>query len=631
MRFGTRWRLISLAMAVASAVTAAATTYFVSPSGSDANEGTSRQKPWKTIVKVNTVALQPGDSLLFEGQGIFAGNLYLDDKDAGLADANVVIGVYGSGRAVIDAGDGAGINIYNAGGFRIEHLVVVGSGMATNTKSGIEAYADLMGDVRLPGIRISDVKVHQFGRVGIRIGAWAGQTGYDAILIEDAEVHDNQWDGIQVYGFFPMEGYSHKNVVIRRCAAYRNPGVSDPKAIRGSGITVASVDGALIENCVAYENGENNVHCGGPGGIWAYDANAVVIQHCESFNNKSKSPCDGLGFDLDGAVTNSVIQYCYSHGNSGGGYLLGQYPGARPWRNNTCRYNVSVNDGRTNASAITVFKGSSEIVMDSLFIYNNTIIVSPTPTNGSVSAFQMTLWHGGITNALVANNIFFARGGAALVSVPKGYEAALRGNLYWTDGAPFILDYDGTRYSSLLDLQVSTGNEILNGRATGVQADPQLQDVLFDGTMYPRSVKDLVAFSINGSSAAFDKGLDLKSVFNIDPGRFDLRGNRIPMDGAFDIGAFESIGIVSVPEVPIGSESFTALSHGSMITLLMQAHTEPYTVEVCDARGLTVDMQTTSSGQNVAQLFAPASGAYFIRIASKDNRTVKVMPVLICK
>lgn len=629
MQFGTCWKLISLAMSVAGAMTAAATTYFVSPSGSDANEGTSKQKAWKTIVKANTVAFQPGDSLLFEGQGVFAGNLYFDDKDAGLADANVVIGVYGAGRAVINAGDGAGISIYNAGGFRIEHLVVVGSGMASNTKSGIEAYADLPGDVRLPGIRISDVKVHQFGRVGIRIGAWAGKTGYDAILIEDAEVHHNQWDGIQVYGFFPMDGYSHRNVVIRRCASYRNPGVSDPKAIRGSGITVASVDGALIESCVAYENGENNIHCGGPGGIWAYDANAVIIQYCESYNNKSKSPCDGLGFDLDGAVTNSIIQYCYSHGNTGGGYLLGQYPGARPWRNNTCRYNVSVNDGRTNASAITLFKGSTDIVMDSVFVYNNSVIVTPSTDNPNVGAFQMTLWNSGITNVLVANNVFVARGGAPLVSVPIGYQAALRGNLYWTEGAPFVIDYDGMRYPSLLDLQASSVNETDNGKGTGVQADPRLQDPSFQGTMHPRSVRDLSAFAISSTSAAYNAGLDLRLMFGIDVGRTDIRGNRIAMDGAFDIGAFESPGAVSVTERQNLPAVHAKVTPGGLITVAFEPMPVEWHFTLYDARGVVVDRSTAGSGQTSVEFLVPASGVYFVRAGAKDKLSIITTPVVV--
>ena len=60
---------------------------------------------------------------------------------------------------------------------------------------------------------------------------------------------------------------------------------------------------------------------------------------------------DGDGFDLDGGVTNSVIQYCYSHDNDGPGLMLYGYTdaGVATWNNNTIRYCVSQNDavGRT--------------------------------------------------------------------------------------------------------------------------------------------------------------------------------------------------------------------------------------------------------------------------------------------
>ncbi|GAB4144875.1 MAG: hypothetical protein OHK0017_03840 [Patescibacteria group bacterium] len=59
-------------------VRAAGTTYYVSTSGSDSNNGTSSATPFATIAKVNTLNLQPGDSVLFkcgdtwEGEMLYA-------------------------------------------------------------------------------------------------------------------------------------------------------------------------------------------------------------------------------------------------------------------------------------------------------------------------------------------------------------------------------------------------------------------------------------------------------------------------------------------------------------------------------------------------------------------------------
>ena len=41
--------------------------YFVSPSGSDRNPGTSPQRPWRTVARVNRAHLVPGDGVLFQG------------------------------------------------------------------------------------------------------------------------------------------------------------------------------------------------------------------------------------------------------------------------------------------------------------------------------------------------------------------------------------------------------------------------------------------------------------------------------------------------------------------------------------------------------------------------------------
>ena len=48
------------------------------------------------------------------------------------------------------------------------------------------------------------------------------------------------------------------------------------------------------------------------GAVWAFDATKITLQYKESYANKSGSGKDGAGFDLDGGVTNSVMQNNYS-------------------------------------------------------------------------------------------------------------------------------------------------------------------------------------------------------------------------------------------------------------------------------------------------------------------------------
>ena len=58
-------------------------TYYVSPSGSDGNAGTSASRPWKTIAKVNKKDLNAGDRVLFKGGSTFKGELRIGAEDSG--------------------------------------------------------------------------------------------------------------------------------------------------------------------------------------------------------------------------------------------------------------------------------------------------------------------------------------------------------------------------------------------------------------------------------------------------------------------------------------------------------------------------------------------------------------------
>ena len=533
-----------IALLACISTTAFSTTYYVSITGNDTQSGTSPSTAWRTLRPTMNVDFQAGDSLLLYGGETFTGRIYLDDKDANNPNDPFVISTYGiQQRAIILAEDGYGIYVYNSQGIRIENLLIKGSGMNKNTKAGVEFFLDVPGDVKYKNIVLKNLEVSDFGQAGVRVGAWQGNSGYDNVLLEDLDVHDNLYDGIQVYGFFSQVGYPHKNVTIRRCKAYNHPGFADPKSIRGNGIVLSNTDGAVIEYCVAYNNGRDNVHCGGPGGIWAYDANKVVIQYCESYRNATNSSCDGLGFDLDGGATNSVIQYCYSHDNAGGGYLLGQYDGARPWANNTCRYNISVNDGRTNAAAITVFKGGTTTTIRDVFIYNNTIYTTPSALNTELAGIGITKWNAGIENVRIYNNVIITTGGVPHIRVPVEYQAHLLGNIYWSPSSEIEIEYQGTTYRDLQSFRLGTTNERLDGKPTGWAGDPLLTQPGFAGVLWPAAPETIPAYAIASSrSRAFNGGIDVAKLIGSSAGTKDLAGNDIPAYGVYDVGALEFMG-----------------------------------------------------------------------------------------
>ena len=109
-----RSRLWLLALAAASVVllaaladgagTAAAHTYYLSPSGNDHSVGTSLAHAWRTLARASRLRPRPGDRILLQGGASFAGTLRVIVAGRGNPRAPVVIGSYGPGDATIEAG-----------------------------------------------------------------------------------------------------------------------------------------------------------------------------------------------------------------------------------------------------------------------------------------------------------------------------------------------------------------------------------------------------------------------------------------------------------------------------------------------------------------------------------------------
>ena len=74
-------------------------TYYVSPSGSDSNSGTSPSSPWRTVNQVNEASLHAGDGVLFQGGATFSGEL--TGNPGGENGRPITYGSYGAGNAIL--------------------------------------------------------------------------------------------------------------------------------------------------------------------------------------------------------------------------------------------------------------------------------------------------------------------------------------------------------------------------------------------------------------------------------------------------------------------------------------------------------------------------------------------------
>ncbi len=345
---------VQMVAPVSSGRTTEAKTYYISPTGNDENAGTSPTSAWKSLSKINSLDLNPGDQVLLQRGYGYSGNLSFTQEDAGTPTAPITISSYGTGgTATINAGTGNAMFIYDVAGYNISNLKIVGSGISTNTGEGIVAYNDLANNVKLDGITIKNVDVSGFRGYGIAIGGWNQQSGFRNVKVTDVLTHDNGEGGLITYAQIPNV---HENVYIGHVKAYNNLGVAGDPNPTGNGIVLGGVNGGTIERSVAYNNGSLCDAPEGPVGIWAYDSKGITIQYNESYNNHTGGKADGGGFDLDRNVSNSIMQYNYSHDNDGAGYLLCHIVNNQNFTNNIVRYNISQNDGKKNSyGGIRVF------------------------------------------------------------------------------------------------------------------------------------------------------------------------------------------------------------------------------------------------------------------------------------
>ncbi|HEY7352914.1 MAG TPA: hypothetical protein VH596_09140 [Terriglobales bacterium] len=73
-----------------------ATTYYVDPAGSNANDGLSPQTPWRTLLKVGISTFAPGDLILFKRDAVW--NEWLTPPSSGAPGNLIKFDAYGNGR-----------------------------------------------------------------------------------------------------------------------------------------------------------------------------------------------------------------------------------------------------------------------------------------------------------------------------------------------------------------------------------------------------------------------------------------------------------------------------------------------------------------------------------------------------
>jgi hypothetical protein len=495
--------------------------------GRDSNLGTSPGAPWRTLARLQRGHYRGGDAILMHGRQRFAGTLRLGRGTVALTSARaaLTIGSYGGAAATIAPRRGSGVVAINVAGVHVTGIEVAGQDRDCRRGArGIFFDArNLHGTTLDHGIRIDHVDVHGFCD-GIAIGSEDDHSRFAHVRIDAVRAHDNGDAGVITYDP-ALAQHDIRDVTVDHTAAYRND--------NQGGIVLFGVDGGVVDHSVASANGRRS---GGGVGIWAFDANRIVLQHNESYGNLTTGK-DGDGFDLDGGVSNSVMQYNYSHDNQGIGLLVCACVPYYEMHNDLVRFNISENDGSsrvTQPSGVYIYGGERFTGLD---LVSNTAYSAA----GAGPLVMIDEAHVPFAHVHVRNNVFVAGAGKPLLRVfPAGsVDLALQGNDWWAEGGSFRVDWVRARFSTLAAWRAATGVETLAGRPVGLSADPMLCALGQGGTVFPRAPRTLTTYRVRAGSPLLDAGLDLPRLFGTRVGPFDFASRRVTYGRGYDIGAYE--------------------------------------------------------------------------------------------
>lgn len=418
----------------------ATTYYFDAETGNDENSGTSSDAPFKSLSKITSLNLIPGDQLLLAEGQTFPDPIILEGI-SGSAENPILVSTYnrvssGSDFAYIKTeGHLNAVLIENSSFITVEHLSITAG--------------------PIPGEEITE-RGKDIMRIGVKVDV--SEFGvFESIHLKNLEIKDVFYEnpgfnrganevttanGTQSYGwgirvFNQRSGALLRNIIIDSVLVenvahtgikFTSPKNGDDFGIKdiqvsnnrvfktgGPGIQMSGVyDGHIFGNKVDRSGSEDDSRKWGRGsGLWTWSTSNVLIEH-NSFTN-ANGPGDSAGAHIDFNCSNIILQYNFSANNAGGFCeILGN--------NYNCsyRYNVSVNDGHRVKGQNGAFQEGKVFWLSGYngsnsrkgpfnsYFYNNTIFVKDA-IQAKVAIDRMS------DGVLISNNIFHIEGDATSV------------------------------------------------------------------------------------------------------------------------------------------------------------------------------------------------------------------------
>jgi hypothetical protein len=453
------WFVFVLAVLGWGACALAETQYYLSSSdGNDAKDGSMRS-PWKSLMKISSVALQPGDTVFFKKGDRFDGHFVVNGS--GTEAKPILLTSYGSGSKPVITGE---VGAKRGGDFQeaihvLNHDNLVFDGLEVNNErkvsregvNDVDAYGihiqnsgtTPMMNFVLRNMTVQNVFAVQpmnnqddFDKLevaGIRFSTAKNTRAGSEKNIQDVLIEKCWFENIQRLGIHVKHGGANEG--IGNDSINRNMNIvcrdNEFHSLGGTCFLPIRTYNCLVENNLFDHPGAStDPRMPGRGSsVWTWNCINTVIQYNQCLSTRGYF--DSHGIHIDHANVNTFIQYNYMEDCEGGFVeILGGNSNA------VYRFNVSVNDGwrdhptwKTSNHTLwinNVGAGKKIHLSDHSYIYNNTVCVDREFSTGiAVNA----------KNTFIYNNIFYSAnggniGGKQMVVRNNGTPLYMRNNLF---------------------------------------------------------------------------------------------------------------------------------------------------------------------------------------------------------
>lgn len=409
--------LFATPLIAATPAAAATHQYYVDcAGGSDSAAGTGTGSAWRTLAKVNAVTFKPGDSVLLRSGTTCTG--VLSPHGSGTASAPVVVSTYGGSARAAIAGGGARATVFlqNVQGWELRNLDISDKATADGTvRTGIYVLLTDYGTGShyvVDNVRVHDVTgvdstgpdEEDSGGIVFKAAGSVTATTFDGIQVSNSTV-----SGTDGYGIATESQWSYRDlfptgenhfVPMTNVHIYGNR-LSD---MGGDGIVVQNGAGPLIDHNVV--DGFGLRATAYHSGVWVWNSDHAVMEYNEVSHGAGAPPM--MAFDADGANSDVLYQYNYSHDNGGGFLAFCTAPGQFT-DGVTVRYNISQNDHDATYNGFTfpvIFNGCG-VDETNVSFYNN--VVYSTVAKALVGNY-------GKTAVSYRNNVFYGMSGGSTIN-----------------------------------------------------------------------------------------------------------------------------------------------------------------------------------------------------------------------